>query len=713
MAMSPPSHPIADPPADSAGFVLDGRWHVRPDINRIFDGATEHQVPDKFMQVLVVLVQRPGVISRQELFDTVWPDTLVVDESLTRAISSLRKLLKDDPKRPRIIETIPKKGYRILAPVEALPAHTPQPSPKARLSLQSTTTRLWLPILAILIAVITTFAGWFLPRFNRNYGPVPNQLHLTSFPGIEEYPSLSPSGDRLAFIWDGNDEEPDGVFVQVIGAGPPLRLTHTLGHYAFPTWTHDSRFIAFARLTGNSTGIFMVPAVGGKEIEVVAAANNTKLLSPAFSPDGRLLVFARREAAGGPWQLQQKDLETGQIDAFAPSTTLSHGGYRPRFSANGQHLAFLRIDDSRRAIVVSDIDGSNPRQIPSGGQRVSDFDWAPDDEDIVVARDDGIFLIGLDGMTHRTLSSKTGVGAISVATYAPIIAFSQGRREKNIWQCSPSSTSTCEENLTRIIHSTAWDSFPAVAPDNQSIVFLSDRTGTTQLWLASRDGSDVHKLTELESVLPIAPTWSPNGGRIGLTVEVDGQPTTCIVDVPGGRTIFLQAPHGGETRPRWSHDPTALYVSRGTAERNEIWRRPVEESLNSEAIMTTDGGGYQAIEAPDGKALFFTRYRRSTEGIWRCEPTGGNPELVFSLEAGELLTWQVSESGLFVGYRKQLDAQTYKIAFFDFATQKTTELMTVPGRLGFAFDVDPLDGRTIVFDQTESLASDIFAIENF
>ena len=97
--------------ADSlaAGFTLDG-WTVHPQRNLITRNGDRHRVHGKFMDVLVCLAERDGVVSRQQLFDACWPDTLVVDECLTRAISELRKAFGDDPRRPRIIETIPKKG---------------------------------------------------------------------------------------------------------------------------------------------------------------------------------------------------------------------------------------------------------------------------------------------------------------------------------------------------------------------------------------------------------------------------------------------------------------------------------------------------------------------------------------------------------------------------------------------------------------------------
>ena len=74
------------------------------------------------MLVLVCLAEHARqVVPKDRLLHSAWPDTAVSDDVLTRAISELRRLFEDDPKQPRVIETIPKSGYRLIAPVESLP----------------------------------------------------------------------------------------------------------------------------------------------------------------------------------------------------------------------------------------------------------------------------------------------------------------------------------------------------------------------------------------------------------------------------------------------------------------------------------------------------------------------------------------------------------------------------------------------------------------
>jgi DNA-binding winged helix-turn-helix (wHTH) protein len=98
-----------------------GAFLVRPRLNRVVaaDGRVV-QVQPKIMEVLLLLAGRAGeVVTREELFETVWRGTHVSEHVLARAISALRKLFGDDRARPRFIETIPKTGYRLVAPVTA------------------------------------------------------------------------------------------------------------------------------------------------------------------------------------------------------------------------------------------------------------------------------------------------------------------------------------------------------------------------------------------------------------------------------------------------------------------------------------------------------------------------------------------------------------------------------------------------------------------
>ena len=99
-----------------------GEWLICPLLNTVQKDGKSVRLEHKFMQVLVCLAGRPGeVVSKDELFRIAWADTFVTDDVLTRAISELRRILNDDAKNPRIIETVSRNGYRLIAPVQRIP----------------------------------------------------------------------------------------------------------------------------------------------------------------------------------------------------------------------------------------------------------------------------------------------------------------------------------------------------------------------------------------------------------------------------------------------------------------------------------------------------------------------------------------------------------------------------------------------------------------
>lgn len=95
-----------------------GPWLIQPDLNAISDPERSRHLEPKVMQVLVCLAEQPGrVFSKEQLIKAIWPDTFVSEDVLLRCISELRKSLDDDARQPRFIQTISKRGYRLIAPV--------------------------------------------------------------------------------------------------------------------------------------------------------------------------------------------------------------------------------------------------------------------------------------------------------------------------------------------------------------------------------------------------------------------------------------------------------------------------------------------------------------------------------------------------------------------------------------------------------------------
>jgi DNA-binding winged helix-turn-helix (wHTH) protein len=107
-----------------------GDWLVEPRLNRLTRGNESFQIELKMMDVLVCLAEAGGeLVTRQRIIDTVWATEFITEKTLTRAVAELRRTLGDDAKNPRFIETIHRRGYRLIAPVEAVERTTAAVTP--------------------------------------------------------------------------------------------------------------------------------------------------------------------------------------------------------------------------------------------------------------------------------------------------------------------------------------------------------------------------------------------------------------------------------------------------------------------------------------------------------------------------------------------------------------------------------------------------------
>ena len=96
-------------------------WRIEPRLNTVSRDGAPTRLEPKVMAVLVCLAQHAGEpVSKEELLRTVWPDTFVTEDVLKRSVFELRRVLEDDARQPRIIQTIPKSGYRLLVRVETI-----------------------------------------------------------------------------------------------------------------------------------------------------------------------------------------------------------------------------------------------------------------------------------------------------------------------------------------------------------------------------------------------------------------------------------------------------------------------------------------------------------------------------------------------------------------------------------------------------------------
>lgn len=171
---------------DDEGMRI-GAWTVEPSLNRLSSSDAEVRLEPKAMEVLRVLAAQPGkVVTREALLVAVWPGLVVGDDSLTQVVIKLRKALGDAADQPTYIQTIPKRGYRLVAPVvradamPTLPADPRverEPEPSSRRSRRSSTR--WTA--AIAAGLFASAAWWFVA--DDSSGPMSNSTEGTAVSG--------------------------------------------------------------------------------------------------------------------------------------------------------------------------------------------------------------------------------------------------------------------------------------------------------------------------------------------------------------------------------------------------------------------------------------------------------------------------------------------------------------------------------------------------
>jgi len=124
--------------------------------------------------------------------------------------------------------------------------------------------RRWIAGAAAVLALVGV-SGWLWRHLSPRDPPPPAVAQLTSYPGSELDPALSPDGRQVAFAWNGEKGDNSDIYLQMIdGGGQPLRLTTDPAVDGFAVWSPDGRQLAFRRQSGAAVGLYVVPALAAR-----------------------------------------------------------------------------------------------------------------------------------------------------------------------------------------------------------------------------------------------------------------------------------------------------------------------------------------------------------------------------------------------------------------------------------------------------------------
>ena len=327
------------------------------------------------VQLLILLLQNPGkLVTREEIRHELWPaDTFVdFDRSLATAVNKIRDALGDSAENPKFIETLPKRGYRFVGKVESeTPLEFPGPGDEGSARAKRLTTEkidrvtivssprasTWSGFTAwILVGIFATAAAaLFWGNRERSKEPVAWTVRpFTSYPGIQDSPSFSPDGSRISFIWDanGNSNAQHGhgfdLYVKGLGGEEILRLTNHPSQWLSAAWSPNGTRIAFVRLAGPDTGLYVVSALGGREKKIRSTHTPYSIAAPiSWSPDGDSIAYSDRVANEFGDRMFVASLNSGETRLFFHDPACKHES-NLTFSHDGKKVAWMcvkRLDD--------------------------------------------------------------------------------------------------------------------------------------------------------------------------------------------------------------------------------------------------------------------------------------------------------------------------------------------------------------------------------
>jgi Tol biopolymer transport system component/DNA-binding winged helix-turn-helix (wHTH) protein len=312
-------------------------------------------------RVLAMLAERPGeIITREQLQEKIWGDTFVdFDQSLNKAVNRVREALNDNAGTPQYVETVPRRGYRFIAPVTEIPGTEAQgtaapvnPGPTAEppqsTSHSSPSRVVLLAALAIAIVLAAITIATIVWLRQPKQGTLQEARHITSF-GV--WPALSRDGKLLAYMSSLGGGTPH-IWVQQTAGGEAIPVTTDSYPVGAPDFSPDGTRIAF-HSARNGGEIYIASTLPGDPRLVVAGPG---VQHPRFSPHGDSILY---------WQ--NKKVFTVPVDGGQPVAlplNQNFGVYGPPvWAPSGKEILFygLRSGDQNDAWWIAPVGEGQPR----------------------------------------------------------------------------------------------------------------------------------------------------------------------------------------------------------------------------------------------------------------------------------------------------------------------------------------------------------------
>jgi DNA-binding winged helix-turn-helix (wHTH) protein/Tol biopolymer transport system component len=538
------------------GRLRFGDYELDSHAGKLFRKGLPVKIQPQPFRVLTILLERPGeIVSRDELRERVWGEATFVefDQGLNYCIRQVRLALREGAAQPLYIETLPKQGYRFIAPLSGAPQAEPAPvfTPPPAASPATSANRNWIFAAAagavLVIALASTYA------FYRVRPGLLRYTQITDFTDSATAPALSPDGRMIAFIRGKSGFfSADQIWVKILPTGEAKRLTDDPRSKYGLAFSPDGSQVAYTVLDGQNFATFTVPVLGGDSRPFMENAAGLTWLDPnrvlfsairsgihmgivtgtAARSDLRDLYFPAHERAMAHYSYASPDRKRAlvvQMDeqgGWAPCAIISlDASSTPKnagpdgactsagWSPDGAWMYFTAQVLGKSHLWRQRFPNGSPEQITSG----------PDEEEGIVVEPDGrsiITSVGAhessvwvhDERGERSLSSEGEVA--DLATHPPL--FSPDGKTLYYLLRHPEPNSRAELWRVNVESGASEAVFPGVAmvlfdvsADGRQVVYQTEERGASELWLApvSRDAPARRVANSGENT----PHFGPNG----------------------------------------------------------------------------------------------------------------------------------------------------------------------------------------------------------
>ncbi len=662
------------------------------------------------MRVLEMLLAAQGtLVTREQIRLHIWGESTHVDfeQGLNFAIRQIRIALDDTSAEPSFIATVPRQGYKFLLAVP-----NPQPS--------GGTIKLAVALSVILLAASSAF-------FLRTPASAPLKVSkITSLPGNENSPSLSPDGQRIAFSWEGdspaNKSKSRGIFVMLLSGSLPVRLTNTNEFDNSPTWSPDGNWIAFLRHhTPTGLDLVVIPSIGGTERIRFTQPYDSSILPTSmavcWSPDSKFLLLSSSLQSSFLGAIVQLPFDSGEPTILTHPPLGSFDSF-PAISPEGNWLAFSRATAPAASRIM--LQSLHPAKgeptltsIPELEGHAQSPVWLDHRRTLAYSTPTKIRIAHWNQPPEDLYFFGSSTGSLSAIPGSAgrrfLIAAPLTRSPHGIYTLSISSPNHIA-NLAPLPHitSSASDDHGTFSPDGKTIAFISNRTGTFDLWAADADGSHARQLTHLNATVGGYPAWSPDGSEILFQARTPVHSQIYRVSAAGGTPRALTPPTIDSITAHWAAAPPRIFFAQGNPPNFDIYSIP---SDGGPAERITSDGGILPILSKDGKMLYYAKPTKP--GIFSHPypfSSSSEPEAILAPAFVSYLShYHLSSSGILFPLPENSNRPS-TINFYSFADRSTREIAKLPYYPWLSFNFSP-DEKQILIGGPPSSESDILLLE--